>query len=91
MRCEWDDKKNMANWAKHGLSFQEADDFDWATAMLEVDERHDYGEQRQTALGYIRGRLMKLVFTHRDDTVRLISLRKANDRERAAYEKNQKA
>ena len=45
----------------------------------------DYGELRVVSAGYIGGRLHLVVWTARGDTRRIISLRKANDREEKAY------
>ena len=50
--------------------------------------RKSYGELRHVAIGYIHGRLHVLVFTKRGQTVRVISLRKANKREERAYREN---
>lgn len=47
--------------------------------------RASYDETRNIALGYIKRRLHVLVFTIRRQTVRVISLRKANQREVRAY------
>ena len=62
-----------------------ADCVDWAGALVAKDERADYGEGRYQALGLIEGRLHRLVFTPRDDGIRVISLRKANKREAPRY------
>ena len=86
MRYEWDTPKRLANLAKHGVDFVEAEAFDWETAMAIPDDRLDYGEARWVALGFIGDRLHVMIYTHRDDIVRIISLRKANDRERRAHE-----
>ena len=41
------------NIARHGISFESAMSFDWNTALIRVDDRRDYGEQRRQALGFI--------------------------------------
>jgi len=86
---EWDEQKNLANVAKHGVRFETADAFAWSTAMEGSDSRSDYGEVRMVALGLIGTRLHVLVYTRRLDFIRVISLRKANERERRAYEAKQ--
>ncbi len=43
--------------------------------------RHDYGENRQIGYAYIGLRLYCVVYTDRDESRRIISLRKANNRE----------
>ena len=57
------------------------EDFDWAGAVEAEDVRYDYGETRMQALGLIGDRRHVLVYTRRGDTIRVISLRKANRRE----------
>ena len=85
MKIEFDPDKDRINQAKHGLSLAAADRMDFATALIRVDARFDYGETRWLAAGLIGERLHMLAFTLRGDTVRAISLRKANARERKSY------
>jgi uncharacterized DUF497 family protein len=77
--------RRSANVARHRVWFQEAESFEWETAVIEVDDRKRYGESRFRAMGYIDLRLYVMVFTLRDTAVRLISLRKANPREVKRY------
>ena len=84
---EWDEAKNAANQAKHKCHFEAARAFDFSTALVVEDKRRDYDETRMIAVGYIGARLHVLVFTIRVLRIRVISLRKANKRERAHYEK----
>jgi uncharacterized DUF497 family protein len=78
----FDPDKDAANLAKHGVSLLRADEIQMEEALIEVDDRFDYGEPRWIAYGELDGRLHVLAFTVRDASVRAISLRKANDRER---------
>ena len=78
---DWDETKRLKNLAKHRVDFAEAAAFDWATSISAADDRSDYGETREWALGLIGERLHYLAFTRRDQMVRVISLRKANQRE----------
>jgi len=71
---------------KHGIAFEQAVDFDWETALIRADTRRDYPEPRYIALGMLNGRLHVMAFCLRADAVRVISLRKANDREIDSYE-----
>lgn len=87
MKVEWDSIKAAANFAKHGVPFKDAVDFDWEEAVVRLDRRKDYGENRLIAMSTIRGRLHVLVYAIRGDNLRLISLRKANEREYKDYEK----
>ena len=87
MDYEWDERKREANKAKHGVDFAEAEEFDWASAIEARDGRFDYEEDRWIALGRIGKRLHVLIYTVRRRKIRLISLRRANSRERKFYEK----
>lgn len=86
MNYEWDDEKNRANIAKHGIDFSKAENFDWSSAIETIDNRKDYGEKRWIALGLIGNRLFVLIYVHRQNYIRIISLRKANKRERKYYD-----
>ncbi len=81
MKYEWDENKAAANMEHHGIDFQDIIWFEWDSVKVEEDSRKDYGEKRFIAYGQLMGRLMVLVFTMRGETVRIISLRKANKRE----------
>ncbi len=86
MRYEWDESKNLANQAKHGVGFKDTHGFRWDTVLEVQDDRKDYGESRWIALGLIGLRLHTLIYTKRNVTIRVISLRKSNVREVIAYE-----
>lgn len=86
---EWDEAKAEANEAKHGIPFKSVEKFEWTTALVGFDNRSEYGEVREFALGIIADRLHVLVYTRRDGTVRVISLRKANAREQRSYDDGQ--
>lgn len=58
--------------------------FEGDTLTIE-DDRFDYGEQRFITIGRLEGRMMVIVWTPRGAVRRIISMRKANDREQAAY------
>lgn len=83
MRYEWDEAKRQTNIAKHGVDFRVVWDFDWDTSLrVEVIR----GEERRTyALGFVGERLHVVVYTQREEWVRIISMRKANDREFQRY------
>ena len=83
MTYEWDDAKRASNLAKHGVDFADVARFDFAGAVGEIEERS--GEIRRVATGYIGDRVHKLVYVRRGSRIRVISLRKANDRERRDY------
>jgi uncharacterized protein len=60
-------------------------DFEWGEAVTWRDQRREYGEDRIAGLGYIGDRLFSVVFVDRGDNRRIISLRKANQREVERY------
>lgn len=86
MKIEFDPEKNARNIELRGISFEEAAEFEWASAVIIPDARRDYGEARYRAFGFIGNRLHALVFTPREGAIRVISLRKANRREVLRYE-----
>ena len=90
MVFDWDDAKRRANLAKHGVDFALAAEFAWAKATITPDLRKDYGEPREVAIGPIGERLHVLTFTRRGVTIRIISLRRANPRERKIHERKTK-
>lgn len=93
MRIEFDPVKNEINVEKHGISLDMALCIDKETAYIIEDSRNQYGERRLQMFGFIEERLFIMVFTLRDNFMRVISLRKANEREKRRYKnarKNQK-
>lgn len=81
MEIVYDPAKCARNIESRGLSFDRAADFDFETAKLWQDTRHDYPEVRFVALGYLDNRLHVLVFSDCAAGIRVISFRKANLRE----------
>jgi len=81
----WGAAKRAGNLAKHGVDFVDLDRFAWDDALLFEDLRRDYGEARMIALGRLGRRVHVVVFVNRPDGRRIISARKANDREIALY------
>jgi uncharacterized protein len=87
MLFEWDTKKAAQNVAKHGVPFEYAARVFLDTHRLESeDTRRDYREQRRMTLGKIEGRLFVVAYTPRGEVIRLISARKANEREQRQYD-----
>ncbi|MGZ5901919.1 MAG: BrnT family toxin [Reyranella sp.] len=82
----WHAAKAARNLAKHGVSFESALDFDWATSVVVDRTRRSDGERRQAAIGWLGNRLHTVIFTDRADGVRLISFRRANRAEARTYE-----
>lgn len=86
MRIEFDPGKNLRNIRERGLSFEQVAEFDFDSAIYIVDNRRDYGEIRFRALGFLGNRLHALVFVEIPGGIRVISFRKANQREVREYE-----
>ena len=89
MRFEWDEQKNLLNIRKHGVDFQDAVEI-FEHPMLEWeqdDAQAEHGETRINAIGLMQGFEVFAVYTERDDgqTIRLISVRQANQYERQEY------
>jgi uncharacterized protein len=82
---EWDEEKDAVNRAKHGVGLGEAVLLEWDERKEYVDNRSDYGEERYIAHARIGDRLHVCVYVVRDGSRRIISLRKANRRERLSY------
>lgn len=85
MQLSFDPAKNERNIQERGLDFNEVSELDWTTALIDEDTRADYDERRFRALGFIAERLYVTIFTPRDGTLHIISLRKANPREVKLY------
>ena len=85
MEIEFDPAKSAWNEAERGIPFSLAAQFDLGSALVAKDTREDYGEDRFRAIGRIGDRLHVLIYTPRGETLRVVSLRKANARERKAY------
>ena len=87
MDFEWDENKNVANIAKHGIDFRDAlHVFHDPGVIFRDDDRRDYGERRQLALGQCAPGLLLVVFTERRENVmRIISARRAKQKERQLY------
>ena len=82
---EWDEAKRHTNLAKHGLDFLDADLVLEGPHLL-TEARTVDGEVRHLAIGRIAGRHVAMIFTERDGAIRVISLRKARQREREQHQ-----
>ena len=86
---EWDEDKRASNLARHGLDFEAIEYFRWETAKIKPSDRK--GETRYLALGFIGDRVHAVVYTIRQDTRRLISMRRANRIEVKEHEEHLRA
>ena len=87
---EWNPEKESSNVKKHRVSFDEARTiFADPLAITIYDPPHSQDEDRYVSVGESdRRRLLVVVFTDREDRIRIISARLANRRERKNYEEN---
>lgn len=87
MNFEWDDAKSEACFRERGFDFAyAARAFFDPNRVVRMDTRHSYGEPRYQLIGMIAHRLFVVVYTPRQDALRIISARKANKREAKQYE-----
>ncbi|MDJ0594126.1 MAG: BrnT family toxin [Pleurocapsa sp. MO_226.B13] len=86
MRYQWDRNKALTNLSKHGIDFADAVSvFSDELAITIFDDRFE--EERFITIGIdILSRILVIVYTLRDDEIRLISARKATRNERRQYE-----
>lgn len=83
---EWDDAKNAANIAKHGVDFPTAVLIFDGRVLTVVDDRFNYGEVRKNSIGLVEGVLFLVVsHTDRQGVTRIISARPAKRKERERY------
>ena len=89
MELGWDEKKNRLNIKKHGFDFADAWEVFNKVLLASLDDSQDYGEQRWIGIGMLNnGIVVVIVFVEQDDdTIRIISMRKANKNEKSRYEK----
>ncbi len=89
MDFEWDNAKAALNLRKHGVAFEDAAQVFLDPVRVDlVDDRDEYGEERWLSIGWVNPVLLVVAHTVRGvdgEVIRIISVRKANARERAFY------
>ncbi len=85
MDIDFDPAKRDVTLRRRGIDFARSAEVFAAALTTFRDERANYGELRQITIGYLDGRMVVVVWTQRGDTRRIISMRKANDREQARH------
>lgn len=85
MKFEWADEKARRNKAKHGVSFELAEIFDFDNAMIFEDATEDYDEERFVGIGFVGNKIHQIVYTPRSGNIRVISLRRATKEEIRCY------
>ncbi|WP_231499633.1 BrnT family toxin [Methylomonas sp. 11b] len=87
MNFEWDDTKSETCFRERGFDFAyAAKAFFDPNRLVRADNRRVYGEDRYQLMGMIHQRLFVVAYTPRPEAIRIISARKANQREIKFYE-----
>jgi len=85
IKLDWDEEKRQTTLAHRELDFADCVEV-FADVTFEFpDTRKDYGEARTVCIGFLKNRMVAVVYTQRGDTRRIISMRKCNDREIETY------
>lgn len=85
MRIEFDEEKRHATIKARGLDMARAADVFVGATLTVEDERREYGETRFITIGFLNEAMVVLVWTPRRGARRIISMRRANERERWLY------
>jgi uncharacterized DUF497 family protein len=88
MELEFDQDKRHKTLLERGLDFARASEVFEGIHFTGQDSRVNYEEDRFITVGWLDARLVVLVWTPRGEVRRIISMRKANDREKALYTSN---
>ncbi|MBF0429208.1 MAG: BrnT family toxin [Magnetococcales bacterium] len=85
MKIEYDPTKRLITMDVRGLDFDRVNEIFTARHTTVVDDRREYGELRFVTMGCLDDRLVVVVWTKRDGYRRIISMRKANEREQRKF------
>jgi uncharacterized DUF497 family protein len=88
VNLEFDQDKRDKTLKERELDFARAAEVFAGIHFTGQDTRVDYAEDRFMTVGWLDARLIVLVWTPRGEVRRIISMRKANDREKALYTSN---
>jgi uncharacterized DUF497 family protein len=80
---EWDDEKSQTNLVKHGISFDDASEVFYGPVVITGSSRNN--EERWLAIGKSHDRIVSVIFTRRNDLIRIISARRPRRDEKRAY------
>jgi uncharacterized DUF497 family protein len=85
MKITYDPAKRDWNLRERGLDFEQAAQVFAGPTFDQADNRQDYGEIRIVTVGRLDARMVVVVWTPRGEARHVISMRKANEREKARY------
>ena len=84
---QWDPKKAAENERKHGIRFSDVEPVFFDPHALTIEDDSARSEQRFVTIGLDGfGRLLTVVYTYRDDDIRLVSARSSTSSEEKTYE-----
>lgn len=86
MKFEWDHAKSETNRDKHGIDFETAKNLWRDENRIEIEASHPV-EERNIIIAKLYGKLWTAIYTTRNNTVRIISVRHAREKEAALYGK----
>jgi hypothetical protein len=88
MRFVWDQRKNRENIRKHGIDFRDVIDMFHQPMLIRLDARRDYGEDRWIGVGLLKHIVAVVVYVEwvDEETIRIISARKATSHEKDEYD-----
>jgi len=86
MKFEWDEEKSRTNQDKHGVDFETASNLWLDEDQIEIYAPHPI-EDRRIIIAKYRNKIWTAIYTMRDDTIRIISVRRARKKEGNLYEK----
>ena len=88
MSYQWNPRKAASNLEKHGVDFADAVGVFEDERALTIKEHYVASEQRFVTIGMdFLGRVLVVIYTYRNNDIRMISARTATKRERRAYER----
>lgn len=82
---ECDPAKQAKTLAERGLDMNRAGEVFNLLHLTVPDQRREYGEERFVTVGHLDDRMVVLVWTWRGPNIRVVSMRKANDREQTKF------
>lgn len=85
MEISFDERKRADTLTHRGLDFADALQVFAGRHLTLRDDRQDYGEPRFQSVGWLKGRMVMVVWTPRVEARHVISMRKCNDREQRRY------
>lgn len=85
MDIEFDPDIRDKTMTERGIDFARAAEVFAGRHFTAEDQREDYAEPRYITVGKLDGRMVVMVWTPRGEARRIISMRKANDREKTLY------